>query len=542
MDPKILQNNSAQPARRSTRQSTKAVTVELTPRGPLKRKREEIKLPSSPVNGSMDDDESPGKKTKSEIGVAGDGSCDEDKMDVQETTGDEDLDSEQNEDQEMSSEEDSSHHNVTQHKRPFDTALMGRMNVNVPKTVGVGSQEIVDPRLYLTSRSSIHTPEELKTDLLKTKRMEASRRAASGNKPATQLRPLENRPEILTYKTSSMAEYKDNMERKDKKTGLPSANHHSMRGYPTSEESYTLSCRVNNIPTRKQTTKLRKQDIKKSAVIKAIPGKAFGGCMWKLCQALVLLVSGVLGLLAYQHLPLHRRPSGGGDHPAWPVREGKFVSQLSALEALFPGQRSELWRRSRIHLERHLQTARPTEPVSLMLTAGRRGEKTLYCLALRLASAFSSALNASSIHIDGASMAGQDSDQVKLDIDTQLGRAFEGDQPVAVIHRFEELPPGSTIIFYRYCDHENAAYKEVFLLFTVLLPEEELGKELSLNEVEERVQDYITETFVESNSSDKPGSYNRMDLDKLSGLWSRISHLVLPVAVEESIEQGGCMD
>lgn len=264
--------------------------------------------------------------------------------------------------------------------------------------------------------------------------------------------------------------------------------------------------------------------------------------MWKLCQALVLLVSGVLGLLAYQHLPLPRRPSGGGDHPAWPVREGKFVSQLSALEALFPGQRSELWRRSRIHLERHLQTARPTEPVSLMLTAGRRGEKTLHCLALRLASAFSSALNASSVHIDGASKTGQDSDQVKLDIDTQLRGAFEGGQPVAVIHRFEELPPGSTIIFYRYCDHENAAYKEVFLLFTVLLPEEDLGKELSLNEVEERVQDYITDTFVESNSSDKPGSFNRMDRDKLSGLWSRISHLVLPVAVEESIEQGGCMD
>ncbi|XP_071010973.1 torsin-1A-interacting protein 2-like isoform X2 [Oncorhynchus clarkii lewisi] len=541
MDPEILPNNSAQPARRSTRQSMK-VTLELAPRGPLKRRREEIKLPSTPVNGSMEDDESPGKKNKSEIGVAGDGSCDEDEMDVQETTGDEDLDSEQNEEQEMSAEEDSSHHNVTQHKRPFDTTLMGHMNVNIPKTVGVGSQEIVDPRLYLLSRSSIHTTEELKTDLFKTKRMEMSRRAASGTKPATQLRPLENRPEVLIYKTSSMAQYKENMERKGKKTGLPSANHYSMRGYPTSEESYTSSCRVNNIPTRKQTTKLRKQDIKKSAVIKAIPGKAFGGYMWKLCQALVLLVSGVLGLLAYQHFSLPFGPSGGGDHPAWPVREGKFVSQLSALEAMFPSQHSELWRRSRIHLERHLQMARPTEPVSLMLTAGRRGEKTLHCLALHLASAFSSALNASSIHIDGASKAGQDSDQVKLDIDTQLGEAFEGDQPVAVIHRFEELPPGSTIIFYRYCDHENAAYKEVFLLFTVLLPEEELGKELSLNEVEERVQDYITDTFVESNSSDKPGSYNRMDLDKLSGLWSRISHLVLPVAVEERIEQGGCMD
>lgn len=254
----------------------------------------------------------------------------------------------------------------------------------------------------------------------------------------------------------------------------------------------------------------------------------------------MLKLTGLLVLLLAVAVMLFN-PESPPDHTAF-NRTETFHREMKKMEALFPGQRSELWRRSRIHLERHLQTARPTEPVSLMLTAGRRGEKTLHCLALRLASAFSSALNASSVHIDGASKTGQDSDQVKLDIDTQLRGAFEGGQPVAVIHRFEELPPGSTIIFYRYCDHENAAYKEVFLLFTVLLPEEDLGKELSLNEVEERVQDYITDTFVESNSSDKPGSFNRMDRDKLSGLWSRISHLVLPVAVEESIEQGGCMD
>lgn len=49
--------------------------------------------------------------------------------------------------------------------------------------------------------------------------VETSRRAASGTKPATQLRPLENRPEVLTYKTSSMAEYREKMQRKDKITG-----------------------------------------------------------------------------------------------------------------------------------------------------------------------------------------------------------------------------------------------------------------------------------------------------------------------------------
>nr|XP_029506000.1 torsin-1A-interacting protein 2-like isoform X3 [Oncorhynchus nerka] len=221
-------------------------------------------------------------------------------------------------------------------------------------------------------------------------------------------------------------------------------------------------------------------------------------------------------------------------------RTETFHRALKKVEVAFPGQRSELWRRSRIHLERHLQTTLPTEPVSLMLTAGRRGEKTLHCLALQLASAFSSAFNTSSIlHIDGASKAGQDSDQVKLDIDTQLGEAFEGNRSVAVIHRFEELPPGSTIIFYRYCDHENAAYKEALLIFTVLLGgEEELPASLGLSAVEEMVDDHLQDKFL---SSDQPAAFDLMDLDKFSGLWSRISHLVLPVAAEERIEQRGCV-
>nr|XP_020462751.1 torsin-1A-interacting protein 2-like isoform X1 [Monopterus albus]XP_020462752.1 torsin-1A-interacting protein 2-like isoform X1 [Monopterus albus] len=215
-----------------------------------------------------------------------------------------------------------------------------------------------------------------------------------------------------------------------------------------------------------------------------------------------------------------------------------FLEQMKNVQTQFPTQRAELWNRSRIHLQRHFQTAQPTEPVSLILTAGLQAERTLHCLAQGLASAFSSALNASVLHIDGASKADQDSDEVKLDIDLQLQAAFAGDKPVAVVHRFEELPPGSTLIFYRYCDHENAAYKKTFLIFTVLLSEEEnIPAKIHLSVVEEMVDDYLKKKFL---SHSHPVSFDKMDLDKYSGLWSRISHLILPVATEERIEQEGC--
>ncbi|XP_072244897.1 torsin-1A-interacting protein 2-like [Leuresthes tenuis] len=215
-----------------------------------------------------------------------------------------------------------------------------------------------------------------------------------------------------------------------------------------------------------------------------------------------------------------------------------FLKQLEKVKTRFPGQRAEFWNRSRIHLKRHLQTDQPTEPVSLILTAGFGAERTLYCLAQSLASTFSSALNASVLHIDGASKSSEDSDQVKLDIDSKLQGAFEGDKPVAVIHRFEELPPGSTLIFYRYCDHENAAYKKTFLIFTVLLgEEEEIPAKIHLSDVEEMVDDHLKKKFL---THDFPVSFDMMDLDKYGGLWSRISHLILPVAAEERIESEGC--
>ncbi|XP_026098861.1 torsin-1A-interacting protein 2 isoform X12 [Carassius auratus] len=217
-----------------------------------------------------------------------------------------------------------------------------------------------------------------------------------------------------------------------------------------------------------------------------------------------------------------------------------FNQEMKKLETTFPNQHPELWRRSLIHLRRHLKMKNPTEPVSLILTSDRRAEKTLGCLALGLARAFSTAHNSSVLKINGKNKASQDSDQVKLDIDSELRKAFEGKKSAAVIHHFEELPPGSTLIFYRYCDHENAAYKDVFLAFTVMLDAEvELPSSVSLGRVEEMVQEHIKNKFV---SSDKSAMFNQMDVDKLGGLWSRISHLILPVAAEKKFEEQGCGD
>ncbi|XP_055497949.1 torsin-1A-interacting protein 2-like isoform X1 [Leucoraja erinacea] len=251
---------------------------------------------------------------------------------------------------------------------------------------------------------------------------------------------------------------------------------------------------------------------------------------WKLAIPLMALIT-ILSIFVCYHWPSETTADQLINE-----REVHLLNNWKEIQNRFPNQRQELWARSKTLLLKHAATVTHTRPAVLMFTAAHDAKETLRCLARGMAGAYASVFNSSVVEVDASEKKSLNSDQVKLDMDNQLSSEFQKGRKAAVIHHFHDLPPASSLLFYKYCDHENAAFKDVPMLITVSLDKSSLNPDLSLLTIEKMVQNFLKMKFC----SETQGGHNGMDADKLSGLWSRIAHVVLPVSPEKEIEAEGC--
>ncbi|KAG5850565.1 hypothetical protein ANANG_G00083820 [Anguilla anguilla] len=448
---------------------------------PTKRKRHrENETPATAVNGSKDqnedretdEEETTPDKIRKVSGEAEETNDSEEDMEVKEDEEDEDGDQDQDMTEGVDEEDSGCHVQDRQMKTSSGEPLAVDRNVFRPSAY-------TDANIAncLRSRRSIH---------LESPGKEVHSHGTAEPLSGISLRSRENRTETLPPRAR--------------------ITHYSEEIVFTKPKLVSQ----NRYPPPQAKVRLRADQLPVKSTVKTASYSFCAGWFWKLFL-LALLSAGAIPLYLFAGKRASERQS---------VAEADkvFQARFLEMESSFPSQRAELWKRSRIHLERHLQTAEPTEPVSMILTSGRGAERTLHCLAGRLAAAFSTALGASGasvLHVDGAAAAALESDRVKLDIDQRLSGAFEGDgrRRSSTVSRSS---PG---------------------LHAHLLQEDELGPQLALNAVEEMVQERIQDKLL---SPDQPASFDRMDMDKLSGLWSRISHLILPVAAEERVEREGC--
>ncbi|PFX26507.1 Ubiquitin carboxyl-terminal hydrolase 20 [Stylophora pistillata] len=105
-------------------------------------------------------------------------------------------------------------------------------------------------------------------------------------------------------------------------------------------------------------------------------------------------------------------------------------------------------------------------------------------------------------------------EETKKMMDNLLKEKFAAGHRVAIIHHLELLPPPSPILFYSYCDDQNAPHKHVAVIFTVHMPVEP-SPSLSPKEAEGSVEKYLSGPITNSDFLCRHGAVHPLKFEKI---------------------------
>ena len=192
-----------------------------------------------------------------------------------------------------------------------------------------------------------------------------------------------------------------------------------------------------------------------------------------------------------------------------------FGNGVDKLQLSFTNQTERFWKILKNRGLAHLRNDNPSQPLVFLLAAPPPAHEWVDCLAAKLAEKLDPKHKHNLARIDGADEKGYPADQIKKKMDIYLKKKFQGEHHrVAVIHHLELLPPPSPLLFYSYCDDQNAPHKHVAIIFTVHLPEEP-SPSLSPKEAEGTAEKYLTKQV-----------WLRDDINAVAALLSRIADTV----------------
>lgn len=191
-----------------------------------------------------------------------------------------------------------------------------------------------------------------------------------------------------------------------------------------------------------------------------------------------------------------------------------FGNGVDELQQSFTNQTERFWMILKNRGLAHLRNKHPTQPLVFLLAAPPPAHEWVDCLATKLAEKLDPKRKRNLATIDGNQEEGNSADNTKEKMDEILEEKFKAGHRVALIHHLELLPPPSPLLFYSYCDDQNAPYKHVTIIFTVSLPEEP-SSSLSPKEAEGIVEEYLANEV-----------WSKVDEDAVSALLSRIATTV----------------
>ena len=191
-----------------------------------------------------------------------------------------------------------------------------------------------------------------------------------------------------------------------------------------------------------------------------------------------------------------------------------FENKIKELQSSFTNQTDRFWRILKNRGLAHLNNASPSQPLVLLLAAPPAAHSMVDCFAKKLAEGLDPEYKRMLATIDGREERSYPGEDTKKKMDDLLKRNFMDGHRAALVHHLELLPPPSPLLFYSYCDDQNAPHKHVAIIFTVHLPVEP-DASLAPNEAEGTVEKYLTDIV-----------WAKEDKDAVAALLSRVADTV----------------
>ena len=191
-----------------------------------------------------------------------------------------------------------------------------------------------------------------------------------------------------------------------------------------------------------------------------------------------------------------------------------FENKIKELQSSFTNQTDRFWKILKNRGLAHLKKASPSQPLVLLLAAPPAAHSMVDCFAKKLAEGLDPEYKRMLATIDGREERSYPGEETKKKMDDVLIRCFNKGHRAALVHHLELLPPPSPLLFYSYCDDQNAPHKHVAIIFTVHLPLEP-DASLAPKEAEGTVEKYLAEIV-----------WAKEDKDAVAALLSRVADTV----------------
>ena len=191
-----------------------------------------------------------------------------------------------------------------------------------------------------------------------------------------------------------------------------------------------------------------------------------------------------------------------------------FENKIKELQSSFTNQTDRFWRIIKNRGLAHLNNASPSQPLVLLLAAPPAAHSTVDCFAKKLAEGLDPEYKRMLATIDGREERSYPGEDTKKKMDDLLKRRFKEGHRAALVHHLELLPPPSPLLFYSYCDDQNAPNKHVAIIFTVHMPVEP-DASLEPKEAEGTVEKYLADIV-----------WAKEDKDAVAALLSRVADTV----------------